>query len=569
MPFAPLTVVVGENNAGKTTVVEALRLLAMVTLRYRNLAFKAPPRDAGIPHRMGVSPSLKHVEINFETIFNQYGDPPGRIIASFGNGTSVTIYVLARRRIHAVIQNARGKTVCNKQQANNIELPAVRIMPQVAPLQRKEVVLSGDYVRANMFSRLAPLHFRNQLRVNYELYEDFTEMVETTWPGVRIEEFIGPKRIMREELYLNIRNVDFVAEAAEMGHGLQMWLQTMWFLTLSRGTSTVILDEPDVYMHADLQRRLIRLLRNLHHQTIVTTHSVEIISEVQPDEILVVDRRRQESRFAGSVPAVQAVVDRFGSVHNLHLTRLLSANRMIMVEGKDLKILKEFQDTLFPGSDAAFQSLPNMSIGGRSGWKLAIGTSLGFRKALGKDIVAYCILDSDYHSQEEIDARYKEAEQNGVQLHIWQWKEVENYLLVSAAISRVIGARALKRVKPPTAEEVNEKMKCLADHLEDTILDAMATEFFNDNRSRDLSGANKAARKRIKAVRKAHGHIISLASGKQVLSGLSEWSKDEFDVSFSPAHIAREIRKDEISSEMVSVITAIEQGEHFTLPPPK
>jgi hypothetical protein len=35
-----------------------------------------------------------------------------------------------------------------------------------------------------------------------------------------------------------------------------MWLQTIWFLTRAKDHETVILDEPDVYMHADLQRRL-------------------------------------------------------------------------------------------------------------------------------------------------------------------------------------------------------------------------------------------------------------------------------------------------------------------------
>ncbi len=94
------------------------------------------------------------------------------------------------------------------------------------------------------------------------------------------------------ELHLEVRNEDFVGEIGLMGHGLQMWLQTMWFLALSKDAQTVILDEPDVYMHPDLQRRIIRFLRNRHPQCIITTHSVEILSEVRPEEILVVERRR-------------------------------------------------------------------------------------------------------------------------------------------------------------------------------------------------------------------------------------------------------------------------------------
>ncbi len=47
----------------------------------------------------------------------------------------------------------------------------------------------------------------------------------------------------------------------------------MWFVARTRGYATVILDEPDVYMHADLQRKLIRLLRNRYPQIVIAaTH---------------------------------------------------------------------------------------------------------------------------------------------------------------------------------------------------------------------------------------------------------------------------------------------------------
>ena len=65
-----------------------------------------------------------------------------------------------------------------------------------------------------------------------------------------------------------------------------MWLQAMWFLTRARLHGTVILDEPDVYMHADLQRRLVRQIKGTHRQIIIATHSPEIMAEVEPEDIL-------------------------------------------------------------------------------------------------------------------------------------------------------------------------------------------------------------------------------------------------------------------------------------------
>ena len=87
--FRPMTVIVGQNNAGKTTIVEALRLLSTVVLRYKSLNYKKPPLGVDAP--IGVSPSLEGLDINFKTIFHRYQEPPALITADFQNGTAVDL----------------------------------------------------------------------------------------------------------------------------------------------------------------------------------------------------------------------------------------------------------------------------------------------------------------------------------------------------------------------------------------------------------------------------------------------------------------------------------------------
>jgi len=564
LPLLPMTVIVGENNAGKTSIVEALRLVSMITLRYRNFQFKYPPSNTDIPRAyLGISPSLKNYEINFNTIFHRYNGPPAVITTVFSGGYSLIVYVIEDEKIHAVIKDVDGKIVRDRIYARSIELPSVRIMPQIAPLQRQEKILSGDYVRAAMSSRLSPMHFRNQLKVNSDYFSQFKSLVEETWSGVQILELIGQDGLPGDDLYLEVRNNDFVAEVAEMGHGLQMWLQAMWFLTLSRNTCTVILDEPDVYLHADLQRRIIRLLKNKHPQTIVTTHSAEIMSEVQPEEILVVDKNRRLSEFAGSVPAVQSVLNTMGSIQNLHLARLVSAKKMIMVEGEDVKILKVFQNLLFPNSKTPLDAIPNMSIGGWSGWKYAVGGSMTFHNALGEDIKCYCVLDSDYHSRKEIEKRYEEARQRNVILHIWKKKEIENYLLIPEAICRFIIRKAIDQARIPARDDILMKINAIADELECDVFDAYSDHYYQNDRKKGVSGGNREARCVINAERESVGNIVDLVSGKQIMSRLSDWAKNEYGVSFSVLNIAREILVEEVLEEIAMVIEAIELCYNF------
>ncbi len=160
LPLKDLTVIVGKNNAGKTTLVEALRLLSIVVSRYRNLTYRRPPVWTDLPHRdYGVAPSLRNLEINFQGIFHRYNPPPAILEGFFKNGTSVSIYVNDTQEIHATVRDSEGNVVRSRDQASKTDLLGVSIMPQVTPLQLTEKVLTPEYVRRAMSSALSSLHF--------------------------------------------------------------------------------------------------------------------------------------------------------------------------------------------------------------------------------------------------------------------------------------------------------------------------------------------------------------------------------------------------------------------------
>ncbi|MBK6761724.1 MAG: ATP-binding protein [Ignavibacteria bacterium] len=117
----------------------------------------------------------------------------------------------------------------------------------------------------------------------------------------------------------------------------------MWFLSRSKESSVLILDEPDVYMHADLQRKLIRMLNADSRQFIVATHSPEMMSEVQPESVIILNRRTRKSQASTSIVGVQEILRHFGSVHNLSLSRLGEHNRILFVEGRIFRYLSSFR----------------------------------------------------------------------------------------------------------------------------------------------------------------------------------------------------------------------------------
>lgn len=84
IPFNPrTTVVVGKNNAGKSTIVEALRLVSLIT-RYQRPEFRSVPSWLDRPRReKGVNPSLQNIELNLESAFHRYNNPPAIITCTF------------------------------------------------------------------------------------------------------------------------------------------------------------------------------------------------------------------------------------------------------------------------------------------------------------------------------------------------------------------------------------------------------------------------------------------------------------------------------------------------------
>lgn len=549
------TIAIGKNNAGKSTLIEALRLISIITQRYQRLNFYPAPRWTNL-HRsyLGVSPSIKNIKYLFEGDFYRYGEPPAKITAYFSNNLKIELYVGENGQLFAVLYDAFGKQIKNKPKAISANFPVINILPQISPLLLEEDPLSVEYVLSNLSSALASHHFRNQIDCLFnDYYKKFKRLAEDSWPGVRINKFDRIDRLTDKKPHLYIIEDDFVSEIGRMGHGIQVWMQIMWFLARMSSDSIIILDEPDVYLHADLQRKLIRMLRNRYKQIIITTHSTEIISEIEPESILIVDKKRKSSVFATTFTTLNKAINMMGSIHNIALSRLWSSKKMLIVEGKDVAILKRIQEVIDPRNNDPIDLIPNIPIGGWGGWSYAVGSKLLLKNAGDDTIKVYCIFDSDYHTKKEIADRYTDAKAMGVNLHVWNKKEIENYLIVPSAICRMIAA---EKTNTAIIDEtiVKDVLDIIIDKLKDNVIDCIATEIHNKNKKLSVKTANIRART---LVAKKWRNKIDIVSGKEVLKRLNEWAESKYGASFSVNKLAKELRQDEIDNELREVITGI------------
>jgi hypothetical protein len=570
VPLAETTLMVGANNAGKSTVVEALRLVALVAARLAtpNRRMLEPPEWLEHPEGFaGVRPAFSRMTPSgFEpSIFHQYEAPPAIITATFRGGATVTAFVGLDAQVHGVARKADGSEVTRGTQAD-FGLSPVAVQPQVAPLLREEPLRQRETILRGDGTYLAPQHFRNQLRLFNDCYERFVAIAEESWPGLQITEFDPHLDEPERPIELLVRDGSFVGEVSLMGHGLQMWLQIVWFLARAPETGTVVLDEPDVYMHPDLQRRLLDLVRTRFSQLIIATHSVEIISDVDPRAILAIDRRQPVSEFVTSLPGLEGVLDGIGSVQNIQLTRLMSAKSFYLVEGEDVKLLRILQSTVRP-DQVPIDLIPHGHLGGRGGWGAGVPARLPKTNAKGERIRAYAVLDRDYFPADEVAERYAEAQRWKIQLRVWERKEIENYLLVPEAIARFIFARVGEFIESPAATQVAEKIDDMVTEMrEEPIQDGIASVLHQRDKKAGHTKANKAARQRVTNAWDKQQSRWAIAPGKELLAGLSTWSQEEFGVGFGAEQIARGLRVGEIDPEVIEVITAISEARALRRP---
>ena len=538
--FNGTSILVGRNNAGKSTMIEALKIISSVTRKYKTLRFIAPPEWVDNEESYGVSPSVENMNISDRGIFHMYGNPPAIIEAIFSNGTSIKAYVGEYLNIFAVIIDEGGCYIRNSKEAKNVEIPVIEVLPQISAVMDTERIIKKATVDGNKATRLASRNFRNQLYYYNDAFPMFRNLVEATWEGLKVSPietaYVNDGQVL--QFYVRVHN--FEAEIAWMGHGLQMWIQTMWFVSQCSPNAIVVLDEPDVYMHADLQRRLVRLISPMFSQLVIATHSLEIIEEVTSDSIIPVDSTKKTIRPIGNETPLQFLTKHLGSTFNIDLARIFISSQFVFWDGDDnsRKILSAFQSVLYPQDLHPLINLPKAFIDGWNEWeKVTMLADLFNSNQMNMEV--FCVLNSEYHTQNEIMRLHNDANSHNINLCIWQKKEIENYAIHHNSIFRYILNNKLKGII--TEEKLDDVMHGIAKDMKDDLIKFSIEK--SENCMSDIFQVND--------------NSYDIISGKEFFNILSIWTQEEFDISISARQVIPYFQREEVPSEIRDVINII------------
>ena len=337
-------------------------------------------------------------------------------------------------------------------------------------------------------------------------------------------------------------------------------------LLKAKSSSIFLIDEPDIYLHSDLQRQLLSLLTDLGPDILIATHSTEIIAEASEGEIVLIDKERRRSKRVQDPTQLSDMFAILGSNLNPTLTQLAKTRRVVFVEGKDFQIFARFARKL-KLTDLGYRAgFATISVDGFNPDR-ARSLKKGIEIALGTGVRAAVVLDRDFRSTAEcnsIESRCRDFCDLAV---IHRSKEVENFVLVPEAIDRAARRRIeVRRLETGNDGTYGGESSMVLDTFVDGKKSDIEAQFVEVHRrfvraSSNKQDGSKATRDAIEAFHSSWDagvtRRLELVPGKQALKAVNRHLEKRYGVHVTASGIIDAMHVNEVPTEMRTLLNRL------------
>lgn len=490
-----LSLVVGGNNSGKSSILQALATWqfckTMLEIEKGRTSWLQTKAKTGLG--MGIAdftpmqiPSLTHLWTNLKA--HKDKEPDGYTLKI---GVYWDLFNGQERHLEIGLSQANDRLFVRTTSTNLLaaeivdekgapvdgNVPRVAYLPPFAgitdregrltPAMRERLIgqgLSGGVIRNVLFD----LHEHNKkerqrlrgngtklknsslkwLRENdpWEILQRTTQSIFATdlrlvpfnerfHSYIRIESAKGELKGDKFTRYQKYTPRDLMVE----GSGFLQWL-SVYALALSPDVDVVLLDEPDAHLNAMLQKELLMSLAQVANardkQVLLATHSPELIRFYDHNKILSVADRK--AKYLQEDVGKVRVLGGIGTIHTPTLHLLMEHKRMLILEAESdwrfLQSIAKRANFTWP------KNIVPWYWTGSAGERLQL-----FRQLLSEipGLKAISIRDRDDEPDGTVEANlldksYISKEANFTALK-WRRRHIENYLLCVGAISRAAG----------------------------------------------------------------------------------------------------------------------------------
>lgn len=558
-----MNILVGPNNCGKSTILDAFRTLDTAIRRARN---KSPERIIGPEGRtLGYPLVSESLPMSIENVHTDYEEIPSLVNFRFSNSSLLTLYFPEDGGAYLIPEGNEG-AIISARDFNRAFPTRISVVPVLGPVEHEERIRTPDTVRNGLATHRASRHFRNYWRYFGEDFDQFAALIKRTWPGMEI---LPPELtdISSQTLQMFCLENRMTRELYWSGFGFQIWCQLLTHISRCRNDSLLIVDEPEIYLHPDIQRQLLGILRDAGPDILLATHSSEIMGEADPSEILLVDKHKKTVERLRDIDSVQAALNTIGSIQNITLAQLARNRRVLFVEAfDDFRILRRFAKRIGLNELATGVDFTPVESGGFSNWERVRSLGWGMEKTIGKALKLGAVFDRDFWPDEQINKILNELCEHLNFASIHQRKEIENYLLVPSvlqrALERAVGDRSKRQDStPPTVWAVSDVLAEITEPRHSSIQGQYIAKRSSYFKSTKEDPANIAATA-IEQLNQKWANIetrMEVIPGKEILAALRQRIQEDFSVTLTHNRIIDAFHKDEIPEDMISLLNSLEK----------
>ena len=301
----------------------------------------------------------------------------------------------------------------------------------------------------------------NILQHNAPLFQDFNELVHRIFPAIfRVS--VRPLVSNQCEILVwtdapQSRREDLAIQLSESGTGVGQVLSLLYVVLTSKYSQTILIDEPSSFLHPAAARKLIEILKEFpQHQYIIATHSSEILRAASPATMVLIRWQRPQSVIelvdAGKLDGIRKCLIEVGA----KLSDVFGADRILWVEG-------DTEEECFALLLAGHRTSVGTNIvgvkhtGDFSSKRIPVETIVGIYQKLSKGN-AYLppavgfVFDRESRTEaqmEDIKARSQSS------VRFLPRRMYENYLLGPRALTALMNSLLDFSQTPITAEQVN------------------------------------------------------------------------------------------------------------------
>jgi hypothetical protein len=454
--FTQFDLLVGRNNSGKSTVLQALAIWQFCVDEFHR------SKRSGSKGIQVVLPNFTALPVpEFNLLWKDRTDRYWPLVdgkkkqeyiligidVEWRQATGTTVAFGVELRYHSsqtIYAIPSGGWEIFRDYEQRGDLPRIAYVPPFSGLEPTEKWLDEAPIRQqvgkgqpgsvlrNLLLRVCPSPSRGPVgraAKGYTPPADWKELagIIKRWFSVEIHE---PGYDSAKDVYITVeyRQKDKDFDIIAGGSGFHQALTLLAFLYGYRPT-TILLDEPDAHLHVNLQREILDHFRRkaveTNTQFLIATHAEEFVRGVNAGQI--VSLLDQAPRRVQSAPEVLRAMS---EVSNEEIARLMASPYILYVEGEsDERILRAWANQC--GAQASMDKVCFKSMGGgdKQSMKTRADEHFEALRQIIPEVSRLMLLDYD-------DRATFHPEPNNPTLVEWKRKNIENYLLVPDAWKR-------------------------------------------------------------------------------------------------------------------------------------